>query len=87
MSSFVTKTGCAGIRAHGGDAATLRQGNLQITGNTISHFALWKRTYEAGIHWAGVYNNYSNNTVLGMLISIFVKINMFFGLCLFDFCF
>jgi len=29
----------------------------------VHAFARWKRTYQAGIHWAGVSNTYSHNTV------------------------
>eukprot|EP00037_Helgoeca_nana_P004943 m.48610 g.48610 ORF g.48610 m.48610 type:complete len:263 (+) comp15924_c0_seq1:128-916(+) len=59
----VTNTGCAAIRAHGGDANTLTPGNLIVNNNHVSQFALWKRTYQAGIHWNGVANTYSNNVV------------------------
>jgi hypothetical protein len=34
-----------------------------VTGNNVHSFARWKRTYQAGIHWAGVGNSYSHNTV------------------------
>jgi len=59
----VAFTGCAAIRAHGGDAATLQPGNITVSGNHVHHFALWKRTYNAGIHWNGVSNAYSHNVV------------------------
>ena len=61
--STIKQTGCAAIRAHGGNATTLEPGNLKVTGNYLTEFALWKVTYQAGIHWAGVKNVYSNNVV------------------------
>lgn len=61
----VFSTGCAGIRAHGGDATSLTPGNLFVHGNFITDFARWKRTYQAGIHWSGVGNTYSKNIVRG----------------------
>merc|ERR1719460_2378431 len=59
----VSLTGCAGIRAHGGFATSLKPGNLEVRGNDVSFFALWKVTYNAGIHWAGVGNVYADNMV------------------------
>ena len=59
----VSAVGCAGIRAHGGNAAILAKGNLSVIGNHVHSFARWKRTYQAGIHWSGVSNSYSHNTV------------------------
>lgn len=59
----VSNTGCAAIRAHGGDASTLTPGNLKVTNNHVSSFARWKRTYQAGIHWNGVANLYADNVV------------------------
>jgi len=34
-----------------------------VIGNQVYSFARWKRSYQAGIHWAGVGNTYSYNTV------------------------
>jgi hypothetical protein len=59
----VSAVGCGGIRAHGGNAGTLEKGNLSVIGNHVYSFARWKRTYQAGIHWAGVSNTYSHNVV------------------------
>eukprot|EP00040_Diaphanoeca_grandis_P010137 m.51911 g.51911 ORF g.51911 m.51911 type:complete len:787 (-) comp21518_c0_seq1:23-2383(-) len=56
----VSNTGCAAIRAHGGEATSLLKGNLQ---DAISTFSLWKRTYQAGIHWSGVSNHFIDNVV------------------------
>ena len=59
----VSETGCGAVRAHGGDAAMLARGNLTVSNNSITRFALWKRTYQAGIHWAGVANSFTDNNV------------------------
>ena len=59
----VTAVGCEGIRAHGGTAVSLVPGNVSVTGNTVSRFARHKRTYQAGVHWSGVGNVYSRNSV------------------------
>ena len=61
----VSDTGCGAIRAHGGAAASLVPGNVSVQFADVKRFALWKRTYEAGIHWAGVGNEYSDNVVAG----------------------
>ena len=62
-SSSISAVGCAGIRAHGGNAELFVRGNLNVSWNYVHGFARWKRTYQAGIHWAGVGNTYSHNTV------------------------
>eukprot|EP00935_MAST-01C_sp_MAST-1C-sp1_P002107 g2107.t1 len=59
----VSAVGCAGIRAHGGNAESLTPGNLSVSGNRVRNFARFKRTYQAGIHWAGVGNRYTHNIV------------------------
>ena len=59
----VSYTGCAAMRAHGGNATTLAKGSNRVLRNNITRFSLWKRTYQAGIHWAGVANTYSDNVV------------------------
>ena len=41
----------------------LRQGHMFVTANHIANFSLWKRTYQPGIFWQGVGNNYSHNVV------------------------
>lgn len=55
--------GCRAAVIHGGNATLLESGNMFATGNNISMFALYKRTYMPGIHWAGVDNVYSHNTI------------------------
>ena len=48
---------------HGGNATQLLAGNMFATNNSIKDFAQYKRTYMSGIHWAGVNNTYSHNTI------------------------
>jgi hypothetical protein len=59
----VYSVGCSGIRVSGGDARTLTHGHSYATGNSVRDMALHKRTYQPGIFWNGVGNNYSYNTV------------------------
>jgi hypothetical protein len=63
LDSNVHDCGSAGIRAHGGNATTLAPGNLQVLRNNITNVAQWKRTYSPGVHWGGVSNTFSHNTV------------------------
>ena len=46
--STVHSVGCSGIRVAGGVARTLTPGHSFATGNTVSDFALVKRTYQPG---------------------------------------
>ena len=55
--------GCRAAVIHGGNATLLQPGNMFATNNTISMFAQYKRTYMPGIHWAGVANEYTHNTI------------------------
>ena len=41
----------------------MQSGECVVSGNTVTQFGLYKRTYQPGIHWAGVDNNYTHNTV------------------------
>ena len=61
--SFVSQTGCSGIRATGGNATVLHPGNVSVSGNSISGHAMWKRTYQPSIFWGGVSNTYRDNHV------------------------
>ena len=61
--SVLHNIGCRAAVIHGGNATSLTRGNMFATGNNISMFALYKRTYMSGIHWAGVDNVYSHNTI------------------------
>ena len=61
--SCVHSIGCSGIRIAGGVARTLTPGQCFATRNTVSDFALVKRTYQPGIFWNGVGNTYSHNSV------------------------
>jgi len=59
----VYSVGCSGIRVSGGDAHTLTHGHSFATGNSVRDIALHKRTYQPGIFWNGVGNNYSFNNI------------------------
>ncbi len=48
---------------HCGDLLTLTPGHCSVTGNTVTRMAQYKRTYQSGIHWGGVDNTFSANTV------------------------
>ena len=45
---------------------TMTPGGCSVTGNTVSEVSIYKRTYSAGIAWAGVSNVYSHNVVRNM---------------------
>lgn len=62
-NSQVYDVGCTGMRATGGDAATLRAGNLRVENNSVHHYAKWKRSYQPGIFWGGVNNTFRGNSV------------------------
>ena len=55
--------GCRAAVVHGGNATMLQPGHMFAINNTIHDFAQYKRTYMSGIHWAGVNNTYSHNTI------------------------
>ena len=61
----VSDVGCSGIRASGGNASTLRAGNVTVEGNVVTRHANWKRSYQPGIFWSGVSNRFLSNTVSG----------------------
>eukprot|EP01051_Picozoa_sp_SAG22_P019223 SAG22_NODE_3481_length_1687_cov_1.468514_2_plen_195_part_00 len=63
--SRVFSVGCSGIRVAGGDARSLTAGRAFATHNTLSNFALHKRSYSPGVSWGGVGNNYSYNNISG----------------------
>ena len=62
-NSEVYDVGCTGLRATGGEAATLRAGNLRVENNSVHHYAKWKRSYQPGIFWGGVGNTFKENSV------------------------
>ena len=62
--SNVSHTGCGAMRVHGGDSTRLEKGNLVVRNCRVTKFALWKRTYEAGLHFSGVSNLYEGNTII-----------------------
>lgn len=59
----VTGVGCMGVGILGGNRTTLTGGQGQIRSNTIHHYARWKRTYQAGIFWAGVGHVVDGNSI------------------------
>ncbi len=63
LQSEVSHTGCGGVSAHGGDDRTSSPGNVTVRANHIHHIALWKRTYQPAIRFAGSGNIYADNTV------------------------
>lgn len=63
LDTDVFDTGCSGIRATGGVAATLERGNLRVAGNRVRRHAQWKRAYQPGVFWAGVGNVFESNVV------------------------
>ena len=62
--SNVSHTGCGAMRVHGGDSTRLEKGNLVVRNCRVTKFALWKRTYEAGLPSSGVSNLYEGNTII-----------------------
>ena len=52
------------MRVHGGDSTRLEKGNLVVRNCYVTKFALYKRTYEAGLHFSGVSNLYEGNTII-----------------------
>lgn len=63
LESEVSHTGCGGVSAHGGDDRTSSPGNVTVRANHIHHIALWKRTYQPAIRFAGSGNIYADNVV------------------------
>ena len=63
VGCHVHETGCTGIAVTGGDFEGLHEGCNSAIANHIHHFALWKRTYNPGLLWAGVGNLFAYNDV------------------------
>jgi hypothetical protein len=55
--------GCTGIAVTGGGIESLAQGGNAALANRIHHVALWKRTYNPALLWAGVGNIHAPNDV------------------------
>lgn len=55
--------GCGGMSVSGGDTKSLTPGNNLVTNSTISNWSQWKRTYQPGLSWSGVGNNYTHLTL------------------------
>ena len=43
--------------------ASLTRGNNLLTSSEIHHWSRWKRTYQPGISWSGVGNNFTRNSL------------------------
>ncbi|EDQ89613.1 uncharacterized protein MONBRDRAFT_25137 [Monosiga brevicollis MX1] len=54
---------CMGLSVTGGNRTSLVPSNNVVDGNHIHDYALWKRTYQGGLFWAGVGNSYLNNVI------------------------
>ena len=63
VGCHVHEIGCTGIAVTGGDFDALLEGRNAAVANHVHHFALWKRTYNPGLLWAGVCNVYAHNDV------------------------
>ncbi|CAI8007342.1 hypothetical protein GBAR_LOCUS5158 [Geodia barretti] len=57
----VEGNGCGGIGMTGGDQLSLTRGNNLLTQCLVTDWSRWKRTYQPGISWGGVGNNFTNN--------------------------
>ncbi|XP_065182890.1 uncharacterized protein LOC135813810 [Sycon ciliatum] len=57
--------GCAGLSLEGGDLHSLTRGNSTMQYCTVYDFARWKRTYNPGVSFGGVGNDYLHNTIHG----------------------
>ena len=62
-SCEVFDTGCVAISAVCGAMRTLTPGGCVVTNNTITRMGQTKRTYQPGLRWAGVENNFTFNRV------------------------
>ncbi|XP_065182891.1 uncharacterized protein LOC135813811 [Sycon ciliatum] len=57
--------GCAGLSLEGGDLHSLTRANSTIQHCSVYDFARWKRTYNPGVAFGGVGNDYLHNTIYG----------------------
>jgi len=62
-SCEVFDTGCVAISAVCGAMRTLTPGGCVVTNNTITRMGQTKRTYQPGLRWAGVENNFTFNRI------------------------
>ena len=51
------------VRIRGGQHESLARGGHVVQNNWIHHYARWFRTYNPGIHWAGVGNLFARNHI------------------------
>ena len=63
VDTIVRNVGCSGVSILGGHPAELVRGNNVVSGCTLSCFALFKRTYQPAIFWAGVGNSFLSNRI------------------------
>jgi hypothetical protein len=54
---------CMGATVLGGNRTTLTGGGVRLLRNSIHHYARWKRTYQAGIFWAGQSHIFDANNI------------------------
>eukprot|EP00051_Salpingoeca_urceolata_P010906 m.134011 g.134011 ORF g.134011 m.134011 type:complete len:686 (-) comp16903_c0_seq2:1300-3357(-) len=59
----VSYTGCAAMGVEGGDTNALVPGNNVVQSNVAAYYARMTRTYNPGIAFGGVGNNFAKNTV------------------------
>lgn len=62
-SSKFEQLACMGVSVSGGNRNSLSKGNNVVSNSHILDYAMWKRTYQAGIFWAGVGNSYMTNII------------------------
>eukprot|EP00730_Choanoeca_flexa_P000772 TRINITY_DN10329_c0_g1_i3.p1 TRINITY_DN10329_c0_g1~~TRINITY_DN10329_c0_g1_i3.p1 ORF type:complete len:562 (+),score=121.97 TRINITY_DN10329_c0_g1_i3:178-1863(+) len=62
-NNHVYNVACMGIAVVGGNRTDLSPGNNVVDNNYVHDYALWKRTYQSGVFWGGVGNNYTRNTI------------------------
>jgi hypothetical protein len=63
IDSHVYDVGCIGVTVGGGDFTTLTPGLNFALRNRIHHMAMFKRTYQPGLHWSGINNTFSHNYI------------------------
>lgn len=59
----IAGTACMGATVLGGNRTTLTGGGVRLFRNSIHHYARWKRTYQAGIFWAGQNHIFDANNI------------------------
>ena len=62
-NSNVTDIGCKSVAITCGDMYTMTSGHCVVKENRLTRFAQYKRTYQPGLHWAGVDNLFTHNHI------------------------